>query len=141
MTLLERRRMMLAAAEDKPSDTTAWANMSTGTVVVSGGVFTFKYTSSGRNIYRTVSLSNPISVKTGDVVTLRMVDTQTSTVRVKASYLSQTFFAASGVASITATGTGTINNFQFCTTNASGTAVVTRMQLIINDTVLIGNDY
>ena len=137
--LLGRRRMMLTACgEPIPADVTAWANSGAGTIVVSNGIFTIKYTSSGKGVYRTISLTNPITITAGDSIQLDLVD-GTAHIKAKSSVFSEKSFTQS--VNITASSSGTISQIQMATTVASGTEITTRIRLTVNGVILIGNSY
>ena len=137
--LLRRRAMMQSVSgEPAPTDITAWANSGAGTIIVSNGIFTIKYTSAGRGIYRTISFTNPITITAGDSIQLDLVD-GTAHIKAKSSVFSEKSFTQS--ANITASSSGTISQIQMATIVASGTEITTRIRLTVNGVILIGNSY
>ena len=129
---------MVSAGEPIPADTTAWANSGAGTIVVSNGVFTIKYTSAGRGVYRTISFTSPITVAAGDIIELYLMDGSAS-LKAKSGYFDEKSFSRS--VSFTANASGQMSQILMATSVASGIQLSTRIRLTLNGVILIGNNY
>ena len=137
--IMLRRMAMMAVNESGPVDLTAWVNGGNGTVTVNEQYFTVKYTSAGRGVWREISLSNPISVKAGDVFQIYAYDAWGGNLKAKGTELNEKYM--SRTTSWTVEVAASISKISFATTVASGTQWSSRFLIKLNGVVILGNNF